>query len=342
MKLKPIEEQVVVLMGASSGIGRLAAKEFARRGARVVLSARGCEDLEEVAREIRDDGGEAHVIAADTTDFQQIKAVADGAVERYGRLDTWVQLAGVGLWSLLEETTPEEWARVIDVNLNGQAYGAMAAIPHLRRGGGALIHVSSVEARLAVPFQTAYAAAKHGVHGLVKSLRLELRGEGAPISVTEIMPAGTDTPIFDEARTRLGVKPMPIPPVYSPHIAAGAILYAAEHPVREMVLGGFSKAGMALQSVAPSLLDAFMLFAGFRLQKTDERKSDEAPTNLFQREEADGSVRGSLGGRSFSTYAWLEMHPVVKTALAAALIGAAAVAGAGALRALACSEADRS
>jgi NAD(P)-dependent dehydrogenase (short-subunit alcohol dehydrogenase family) len=333
VKLKPIEDQVVVLMGASSGIGREAALRFGRRGAKVVVSARSVDDLNVLVDQIRGEGGEAFAIPADVTDLEQVKAVADGAAERYGRLDTWVHLAGIGLWALFEETEPEEWERVIDVDLNGAAYGAMAALPHLRRsGGGALILVSSVEARLAMPLQTAYAAAKHGVHGFAKSLRLELMKEGAPVSVTEIMPAGTDTPIFDEARTRIGVKPMPFPPVYEPGIAAEAILYAAEHPAREMVLGGFSKAGMLLQTVAPALLDALILAVGFRLQKTSEEKGEAAPSNLFRPTGGTGSVRGTLGGRSFSTYAWLEMHPVVKRGLLAAAIGSAALLAARALK----------
>jgi NAD(P)-dependent dehydrogenase (short-subunit alcohol dehydrogenase family) len=159
MQLKPIEEQIVVLMGASSGIGRETALRFARKGAKVVVSARGEEGLDSLAEEVQAEGREAISVPADTSEFGQVKAVADRAVEEYGRLDTWVHLAAVGLFSTFDETTPEEFARVIDVNLMGQVYGAMAALPHLKREGrGALIHISSVEAKRSFPFHSAYGA----------------------------------------------------------------------------------------------------------------------------------------------------------------------------------------
>src|SRR5918992_6165864 len=152
MQLKPAEEQVVALMGASSGIGREAALRFAERGAKVVVSARNEEGLHALVREIQGRGGQATAVVAEVSDFEQVEAVAQRAVEEYGRLDTWVHLAAVGLFATFEETSPEEFARVIDVNLMGQVYGAMAALPHLKREGrGALIHISSVEARRAFP-----------------------------------------------------------------------------------------------------------------------------------------------------------------------------------------------
>jgi len=331
MRLKPIHEQVVVLMGASSGIGREAALRFAPRGAKVVLSARSLPELEALAEEIRAAGGTATAVAAEVTEFEQVRDVAERAVTEYGRLDTWVHLAGVGLWAPFEETSPAEWKRVLDVNLNGQAYGAMAALPYLRDGGGgALIHVSSVEACIAMPFQTAYAASKHGMHGFLKSLRLELERERVPISVTEIMPPGTNTPIFDEARTRIGTKPKPFPPIYEASVPAEAILYAAEHPVREMVPGGLCKAGVVAQGVAPRLMDVFLRWQGFHTQKTDEPKTDQAPTSLFEPLPNGDRIQGSLSGqaRSWSTYGWLERHPGVKGALLVAAAGSAMWLGA--------------
>src|ERR671914_1980715 len=168
MQLKPIEEQVVVLMGASSGIGRETALRFARKGAKVMISARGEEGLYSLVEEIRAEGGEATAVVADTSDFGQVEAVADRAVEQYGRLDTWVHLAAVGLFATFEQTTSEEFERVIDVNLMGQVYGAMAALPHLKREGrGALIHISSVEAKRSFPLHSAYGASKHGIDGFL-------------------------------------------------------------------------------------------------------------------------------------------------------------------------------
>src|SRR3712207_6776606 len=176
MQLKPIEDQVVALMGASSGIGREAALRFAGRGAKVVASARNKEGLDSVVEEIRHRGGEATAVVADVTDFDQGKAVADTAAERYGRLDTWVHLAAVSIFAPFDDTTPEEFRQVVEIDLVGQAYGAMAALPHLKREGrGALVHVTSVVARRAVPLQGGYCAAKHGVDGRSEEHTSELQ-----------------------------------------------------------------------------------------------------------------------------------------------------------------------
>ena len=236
MRLKPVEEQVVALMGASSGIGRESALRFARRGAKVVVSARGEEGLASLVDEIRREGGQATAVVADTSDFEQVKAVADRAVEEYGRLDTWVHLAAVGLFATFEQTTPEEFARVIDVNLMGQVYGAMAALPHIKREGrGAMIHISSVEAKRSFPFHSAYGASKHGIDGFLEALRVELKHEGWPISVTQVLPGTINTPFFDKGRTKIGVKPVGIPPIYEPETVANVIVYAAENPARDLV-----------------------------------------------------------------------------------------------------------
>src|SRR5215210_1313482 len=214
MQLKTIEEQVVVLMGAWSGIGRETALRFARKGAKVMVSARGEEGLDSLVEEIRAEGGEATMAIAATSEFDQVKAVADCAVEQYGRLDTWVHLAAVALFATFEQTTPEEFERVVDVNLMGQVYGAMVALPPLKREGrGALIHISSVEAKRYFPFHSAYGASKHGIDGFLEALRVELRHEGWPIGVTQVMPGTINTPFFDKGRSKIGVKPVGIPPI---------------------------------------------------------------------------------------------------------------------------------
>src|SRR5205085_4250950 len=171
------------------------------------------------------------------------------------------------------QMTPGEWQRVIEVNLNGAVYGAMAALPHLKREGrGALIQISSVEARLALPLQTAYAASKHGLSGFLKALRLELRHERVPIQVTEVIPSAINTPLFDKARTRIGTKPVPLRPFYQPGVAAEAILYAAAHQIDEIAAGGAGRAGMLLQQMAPGLMNGFLRTAAFPLQRTKEPK----------------------------------------------------------------------
>jgi NAD(P)-dependent dehydrogenase (short-subunit alcohol dehydrogenase family) len=314
VQLKPVEEQVVALMGASSGIGRETALRFAERGARVVVSARSEEGLNSLVEEVRDKGGQATAIPAEVTDFEQVKAVASGAVEKYGRLDTWVHLAAVGLFATFEQTTPEEFARVIDVNLMGQVYGAMAALPHLKREGrGALIHISSVEAKRSFPFHSAYGASKHGIDGFLEALRVELKHEGWPISVTQVMPATINTPFFDKGRTKLGVKPMGVPPIYEPETVANVILYAAENPARDLVSGGAAQALIINQRLSPRMLDTVLATrAGFSPQLTDEPRSKDDPDNLYAPIEGHDTARNDFRALSRSLYNWLEMHPTVR------------------------------
>src|SRR5215204_1192715 len=323
MQLKPIEEQVVVLMGASSGIGRETALRFAERGAKVVVSARSEKGLASLVEEIQDKGGEAIAIPADVSEFEQVKAVADGAVEEYGRLDTWVHLAAVLLVASVEDTSPEEFERVVDVNLMGQVYGAMAALPHIKREGvGALIHVSSMGAKRSIPLQSAYCASKHGIDGFLESLRVELQHEKLPISVTQVMPATINTPLFDKARTKLGVKPVAPPPIYQPGIVSEAILHATENPARDLVVGGAAKAVILSQTVSPRLLDILLKLRGFEVHYTSEPKPEDAPDNLFEPIDGYNTAEGSFGDRAHprSLYNWVELRPAVKRA---AFVGAA-------------------
>jgi len=329
MRLKPVKEQVVVLMGASSGIGREAALRFAERGAKVVVSARSEEGLNSLVEEIRGKGGQVTAVPAEVTDFEKVKAVADRAVEEYGRLDTWVHLAAVGLFATFEQTTPEEFERVIDVNLMGQVYGAMAALPHLKREGrGALIHISSMGAKRSIPLQSAYCASKHGIDGFLEALRVELKHEGWPISVTQVMPATINTPFFDNARTKLGVKPVAPPPIYQPKIVADAILHAAENPARDLVVGGAAKAVILSQAISPRLLDILLEIWGFEVHYTREPKPEDAPANLFEPMEGHDAVEGSFRDRAHlrSLYNWLELRPTVKrVAVVGGVLGALTV-----------------
>ena len=319
MRLKPVEEQVVALMGASSGIGRESALRFAKKGAKVVVSARGEEGLASLVDEIRRSGGQATAVVADTSDFEQVNALADRAVEEYGRLDTWVHLAAVGLFATFEQTNPEEFARVIDVNLMGQVYGAMAALPHLKReGGGALIHVSSVEAKRSFPFHSAYGASKHGIDGFLEALRVELKHERWPISVTQVLPGTINTPFFDKGRSKIGVKPVGIPPIYEPETVADVIVYAAENPARDLVSGGAAQALILNQRLSPRMLDAVLTTrAGFSPQKTEEPRSEDDPDNLYGPIPGHDTARNGFRAFSRSLYNWLEMHPTVRRGAAA-------------------------
>ena len=318
-------------MGASSGIGRETALRFAKRGAKVVVSARGEEGLDSLVEEIRHESGEAMAVVTDTSDFGQVKAVAEHAVEEYGRLDTWVHLAAVGLFATFEATTPEEFARVIDVNLMGQVYGAMAALPHLKREGrGALIHISSVEAKRSFPFHSAYGASKHGIDGFLEALRVELKHDGWPIGVTQVMPGTINTPFFDKGRSKVGVKPVGIPPIYEPETVANIILYAAENPARELVSGGAAQALLLNQRLSPRLLDAVLATrAGFSPQKTEEPRSEDDPDNLYAPIGGHDTAKNGFRALSRSVYNWLQMHPAVRrgAALGTALVTLAALRG---------------
>ncbi len=328
MKLKPLNRQVVVIFGASSGIGRETALRMAGVGAKLIVAARGEQGLRSLVSEIRAEGGEVTAATADATQFEQVKRVADLAVEIYGRLDTWVHLAAVSLYAPLEETRPEEFRQIIETNLTGQAYGAMAALPHLKRdGGGALIHISSVEARCALPYQSAYAASKHGIKGFLDALRMELAREGAAISVTEVLPSSINTPFFNKARTRLGVKPRGVPPMYQPQLVADAILHASEHPTREIVVGGAGRALIAAESISPSLANAVVSLIAFQGQRTDEPKPETAPDNLHQSLEGFDRSEGDFSdeARQTSFYTWLATHPGVGRALTGAALGAVAL-----------------
>lgn len=331
MQLKPIDQQVVTVVGASSGIGRETALKFAKKGAKVVVSARSQPGLDSLVDEIRGFGGQATAIAADVSDFEQVKAIANHTIEQYGRLDTWVHCAAVSLYATFEETKPEEFKRIIDVNLMGQVHGAMAALPHLKREGrGALIHISSVEARRGLPLQSAYAASKHGVDGFLEALRVELMHEKIPISVTNVMPASFNTPLFSKARTKLGVLPMGAPPIYDPSIVANAILYVAEHPTRDIAVGDAAKMMLLTQRLSPELMDTYLVNNGFKAQKTSAPKPEDAPDNLYEPIPGFDRVKGEFTSQeqSVSYSDWLEMHPTVKwSALAGLALGAIALLG---------------
>jgi NAD(P)-dependent dehydrogenase (short-subunit alcohol dehydrogenase family) len=322
MKLKPVGEQVVAVVGASSGIGRETALRFAKKGAKVVLAARSEAGLRSLEHEIRGLGSQATSVVADVSEFEQVETVARVAVEEYGRLDTWVHLAAVGLFAPFDQTRPEEFRRVVDVDLMGQVYGAMAALPRIKgEGRGALVHVSSVVGKRSVPLQSAYCASKHGVDGFLESLRVELMHEGWDnIGVTNVMPAAINTPFFTKARTKLGVKPKGFPPVYQPGVVAEAILHSAEKAPREMVAGGAGKGMLLGQRLSPRLMDAVMVRGGFGSQMTEEPKSTSDPDGLFASMKGQDRVEGDFSEEATprSPLTWLDSHPAAKWSVGAA------------------------
>lgn len=294
---KPLHEQVVVIVGASSGIGRAAALAFAERGARVVCAARGERALGTLTEEIRQRGGTALAVPTDVADAAAVRSLADRAERRFGRIDTWINAAAVGIWGRVEDITDAEFDRVMRVNFLGQVHGVRAALPAVRRaGGGVLIGVSSVEGLRAVPLQAPYAASKFAVRALYESLRVELAQEGAPIAVTTILPASIDTPFFAHARSKLGAAPQPPPPVYAPELVAASLVYAARHPRREIPVGGSAIAFFLGQRLAPALTDAVMSIPRLGVDPQRADRPAGAADNLDAPVDGPGQVHGGYPG----------------------------------------------
>jgi NAD(P)-dependent dehydrogenase (short-subunit alcohol dehydrogenase family) len=328
-QLKQVEDQVIVITGASSGIGLVTARMAAARGARVLLAARNESDLRRAVDAIRREGGRAAFVVADVSVAEEVDRIAAAAMAEYGRIDTWVNNAGVALYGRLMDLRIPDMRRQFDINYWGQVYGSRAAVPHLRRQGGALINVASALADRSIPLQGNYSAAKHALKAFTDSLRMELEEEGAPISVTLIKPGSIDTPLFDKARTLLGVEPQPVPPVYAPELVARAILASAERPVRDLVVSGMGKVLSLAGMVAPRLTDRFMERNTFDAQKTDQPVAPGRPDNLYEPVEHDGGERGRnwkgrVHPRSLQTTAAL--HPGAAAGVAAAVIVAAVAA----------------
>ncbi|MGW5570375.1 SDR family oxidoreductase [Nocardia thailandica] len=324
--LKPLADQVVVVAGASSGIGRESARLLARRGARVVVAARGLDKLDSLVEQIRAEGGIADAWPCDVSDREQVQQLADAAVRLHGRIDTWVAVSAVVVYAGFADTTLEEFHRVMDVNFFGQVNGFQVALPRLREaGGGALISIGSGETVVAMPLNSAYAASKHAVEGMLDGLRRELMSEGVPISVTSIKPAAINTPFFDNARNKMDVRPKGAPPFYDPGVVADCVVYAAAHPVRDLYAGGAARLMQLGQHLAPGMVDRLLGRFGIPLSRSSH-PAHQGEGNLDQ-PSADTRSRGDYGARAIpvSPYTWLSVHPRVRTALSIA--GGAAAAG---------------
>ena len=321
IKLKPLSKQVMVILGASSGIGRETALRAAHKGATVLVAARNEVGLVSLVDEIVAAGGKAAHVTCDVTDEDQVRHVARDAVARFGRIDTWVNVAGVSVYALFEDTAPEEFRQIMEVNFMGQVHGAQAALPHLRKHGGALIAISSVESIVSLPLHSAYSASKHAVEGAFDGLRRELMAEGAPVSVTSIKPATINTPFFRNARSKLDVIPKGPPPIYEPSVVADCVLYAATHPVRDLFAGGAGKAMAVNQMTAPRLMDAVMAKFGIPASKTTQPQPEGHDGTIYTTD-GDTRARGDFKSRARpSLYTWLSLRPAAQ-ALAIGAIAA--------------------
>jgi NAD(P)-dependent dehydrogenase (short-subunit alcohol dehydrogenase family) len=328
---KPIGDQVIVVTGASSGIGRLTAIQAAAAGARVVLAARNAAQLESVAHEIVRLGGVALAVPTDVTDMTQVQKLADRTLSEFGRLDSWIGNAGVALYGSFDEISLEEFRRVMDVNFMGQVYGARASIPLLERTAGSFVCVGSALSDRGVPLQGAYCASKHALKGWLDSLRVELKRRGSRVRVSLIKPSSMNTPLFNKAKTYLGVMPRPIAPIYEPELAADVILRAAEGRVRDAFVGGSGKLFSVIEHISPKLLDLHQLRTGFDSQRSSWPKAVTEPNNIWEAVEYDGGVHGDFTPKAklHSAYTYFDTH-----SRAIWMTAAGAVASAFVLRAM--------
>jgi short-subunit dehydrogenase len=253
--LKPLEQQVIVITGPSSGIGLATALTAAAKGARVVLASRSEKVLEELVQQIRLAGAQAIEVVADVGSRADMERVAQAAIEAYGRIDTWVNNAGNSIYGKLWEVSDEDNRRLFDTNFWGVVNGSLAALPHLRKAGGALINVGSEVSDAVVPLQGMYSASKHAVKGFTDALRVELLEEKAPVSVTLIQPTAVDTPFPEHAKNYMSREPKLPTPQIDPRQVADAILEAASKPTRDVKVGAMSKLNTAAFRVTPKIAD---------------------------------------------------------------------------------------
>jgi NAD(P)-dependent dehydrogenase (short-subunit alcohol dehydrogenase family) len=324
---RPLQEQVVVITGASSGIGRETARQLVARGAKVVLAARNDIAMHVATQTMPQAAERTLIVPTDVSVWPEVERLAAAAVERFGRIDTWVNDAALFYDGPVETMTVEDMNRVIQVNLMGQMHGVKAVLPYMmREGQGVIINVSSVEGVRGIPLQAAYAASKHGVKGFTEAFRLELARDHPDIHITLVLPASINTPFFDHGRSALGVKPRPIPPVYEPRAVAEAIVFAAEHPRRDIYIGP-GRGVAAMQGLAPALVDWLMMRRSliFKVQRSDQ--PDDGRDNFSAHMPADTySIQGAWDNMSMGTSLvtnQFELHPWRRhVAVAVAAIGA--------------------
>jgi len=323
--------KVVVVTGASGGVGRAVGRAFGARGDAVALLARGEEGLAGAADDVRRAGGKALPISVDVADHRALDDAATRVEDELGPIDVWVNVAFTSVFAPFTQVEPEEFKRVTEVTYLGYVYGTQSALKRmLPRDRGAIVQVGSTLAYRGIPLQTAYCGAKHAIQGFNESLRCELLHDKSGVATTMVQLPAVNTPQFDWVLNKLGRKAQPVPPIYQPEVIARTIVHAADHPRRrEYWCGETTAATLIANAIAPGLLDRYLARTGYRSQQTAEVNPLDAPENLWQPADgADGHDHGAHGrfddqSHAHSPQAWLSRHHgAAAVAVGGALVGA--------------------
>src|SRR5438874_597039 len=321
MKKKP---EVVVITGASAGVGRATVQAFARRGARLGLIARGPDGLEAARKEVEQLGGSALVFAIDVADAEKVEEAAARVEEAFGPIDIWVNNAMVSVFSPVKEMTAEEFQRVTGVTYLGVVFGTLSALKRmLPRDRGSIVQVGSALAYRGIPLQAAYCGAKHAIQGFTESLRCELLHDRSGVHVAMVQLPAMNTPQFDWVKSRLPRAPQPVPPIYAPEIAADAIVWAAAHRRRELSVGAPTAAAIWGNKIASGLFDRYLARTGYDAQQTDEPADPDRPDNLWAPLPGDHGAHGRFTSRSTnsSPLTWVnERLPAIAACLAVSML----------------------
>jgi NAD(P)-dependent dehydrogenase (short-subunit alcohol dehydrogenase family) len=320
------KRQVVVVTGASAGVGRAVVRAFGRQHCDIGLMARGHDGLEAARREVEKMGGRAVVCQTDVADADAVEQAAEQIERQLGPIDIWVNDAMTSIFSPFTEISADEFRRVTEVTYLGYVYGTMAALRRMKpRDCGVIVQVGSALAYRGIPLQSAYCGAKHAIQGFTEAVRCELMHEGSRVHITMVQLPAMNTPQFGWVKSRLPRKPQPVPPIYEPEVAADAIVWASQQRRRDLYVGGSTTLAIVGNKIAPGFGDWYLAKTGFGSQMTDEPADPDRPSNLWEPVPGDHGAHGVFGKRSTdrSFQVWFAEHRAISAAA-----GGLALAGA--------------